>query len=197
MPSTNYVKSNPNAPDLEKKYRPLVIVLSIAVPALVTLLFGIKIEGYDLSFLPPLYASINGIVAILLVLAVIAIKNQNKSLHERLIKFAILGSVLFLLGYVAYHITSDSTLYGDTNKDGLVSKEERNILGAAAYIYYFLLFTHIILSVIVIPFVLFTYLRAWAGHYDRHKKLARYTFPLWLYVAITGVVVYLLISPYY
>ncbi|MDX1349813.1 MAG: DUF420 domain-containing protein [Putridiphycobacter sp.] len=183
--------------DLEKRYKPLVIALSIIIPLAVALLFGIKIEGYNFSFLPPIYATINGIVAILLVSAVIAIKNGNRLLHERLIKLAILGSVLFLVGYVIYHITSDTTYYGDINKDGILTDEERNKLGFSAVVYLFILFTHIILSVVIIPFVLFTYLRAWAGKFDRHKKLAKYTFPLWLYVAITGVVVYLLISPYY
>ncbi len=183
--------------DLEKKYKPLAIVLSIAIPLIVAILFGIKIEGYDLSFLPPIYATINGIVAILLVSAVIAIKNKKKERHEQLIKLAILGSILFLIGYVSYHITSDTTYYGDVNKDGQLSDTERSLLGSAAYVYYFILFTHIILSIIIIPFVLFTYLRAWAGKFESHKKLARYTFPLWLYVAISGVVVYLLISPYY
>ncbi|MFK8044997.1 MAG: DUF420 domain-containing protein [Crocinitomicaceae bacterium] len=183
--------------DLEKKYKPLAIILSIVVPGLVALLFGIKIKGYDFSFLPGIYASINGIVAILLVTAVIAIKNKNKALHERLIRLAILGSVLFLIGYVLYHITSDTTLYGDKNHDGTLADTERQALGFSAYVYYFILFTHIILSIVVIPFVLFTYLRAWAGNYERHKKLAKYTFPIWLYVAITGVVVYLMISPYY
>ncbi|MFK8039131.1 MAG: DUF420 domain-containing protein [Crocinitomicaceae bacterium] len=195
------VKNNPDSLskpiDLEKKYKFLAISLSIVIPIVVAFLFGVKIEGYDLTFLPPIYASINGIVAILLVLAIVAIKNSNRQLHERLIKVAILGSVLFLIGYIVYHITSDSTLYGDFDKDGSLSDDERNTLGAAAYIYYFILFTHIILSIVVIPFVLFTYLRAWAGNFERHKKIARYTFPLWLYVAVTGVVVYLLISPYY
>jgi len=183
--------------DLEKKYKPLAIALSVIVPCLVALLFGIKIKGYDFSFLPGIYATINGIVAILLVFAVIAIKNKKKTLHERLMKFAILGSVLFLLGYVLYHITSDTTLYGDLNKDGILADKERELLGFSAYVYYFILFTHIVLSIVVIPFVLFTYLRAWAGKFERHKKLARYTFPIWLYVAVTGVVVYLMISPYY
>lgn len=183
--------------DIEKKYKPLVIALSIIIPLAVAILFGIKIEGYDFTFLPPIYATINGIVAVLLVSAVIAIKNGNRSLHERFIKLAILGSLLFLIGYVLYHITSDTTYYGDVNKDGILSDEERNALGYAAAVYLFILFTHIILSIIIIPLVLFTYLRAWSGSFDRHKKLARYTFPLWLYVAITGVIVYLLISPYY
>ena len=183
--------------DLDKKYRPIAIILSIIIPLAVAALFSIKIEGYDFSFLPPIYATINGIVAVLLVLAVMAIKNKNRALHERLIKLAILGSVLFLVGYITYHITSDTTFFGDSNKDGVLSDTERDNLGSSAYVYYFILFTHIILSIVIIPFVLFTYLRAWAGKLDKHKALARYTFPLWLYVAVSGVMVYLMISPYY
>lgn len=183
--------------DLEKKYKPIVIILSIAIPLFVALLFGVKIKGYNFSFLPPIYATINVIVAILLVYAILAIKNKNKKLHKRSIKLAVLGSLLFLAGYVTYHITSDNTLYGDINKDGILANTEKNALGITAYVYYFILFTHIILSVTIIPLVLFTYLRGWAEKFDKHKKLARYTFPLWLYVAISGVVVYLMISPYY
>ena len=190
-------KKNIAETNLEKKYKPIIIALSIVIPVAVAFLFGIKIEGYDFSFLPPIYASINGVVAILLVSAVIAIKNKNRKLHERLIKLAILGSALFLIGYVAYHITSSNTLYGDVNKDGVLTDIERNALGSAAYVYYFILFTHIILSVIIIPFVLFTYLRGVLGKFEAHKKLARYTFPLWLYVAVSGVIVYILISPFY
>ena len=190
-------KKNIAQTNLEKKYKPIIIALSIVIPVAVAFLFGIKIEGYDFSFLPPIYASINGVVAILLVSAVIAIKNKNRKLHERLIKLAILGSALFLIGYVAYHITSSNTLYGDVNKDGVLTDIERNALGSAAYVYYFILFTHIILSVIIIPFVLFTYLRGVLGKFEAHKKLARYTFPLWLYVAVSGVIVYILISPFY
>ncbi len=184
--------------ELEKKYKPLVIVLSIAIPVVVAILFSSpKIEGVDLSFLPAVYASINAIVSVLLVLAVIAIKNKNKARHERFIKLAILGSALFLVGYVAYHLTSDATIYGDVDHNGTLSDAEREALGASALVYYFILFTHIILSIVIIPFVLFTYLRGWSGNYTKHKKIARYTFPLWLYVAVTGVIVYLMISPFY
>ena len=169
---------------LEKKYRPLVISLSILVPLVVALLFGMpKIKGVDFSFLPPIYASINGLTAILLVLAVISIKNGNRKRHERLIRYAVLCSILFLIGYIAYHLTSESTHFGGT--------------GASAFIYFFLLISHIVLSVAVIPLVMLTFLKGWTGNLKSHRKLAKITFPIWLYVAVSGVVVYLMISPYY
>lgn len=172
----------------EKKYKTLIIVLSVAIPVVVALLFGVNLRkmGYDvepLSFLPPIYATINGFTAVLLVAAVTAIKRGNQKLHERLIKLCVCCSIAFLGMYVAYHMTSESTVYGG----------EGNI----RYLYYFILISHILLSIIVIPFVLITFVRGIAGAYERHKKLARITYPLWLYVAITGVIVYLMISPYY
>ncbi|MEO4006755.1 MULTISPECIES: DUF420 domain-containing protein [unclassified Flavobacterium] len=173
---------------VEKKYNKWIVVLSVAIPLVVALLFGVNLRklGYDvqpLSFLPPIYATINGITAVLLVAAVWAIKNGKRSLHENLMKVAIACSVAFLAMYVAYHMTSDSTKFGGE--------------GAIRYIYYFILVTHILLSVIIIPFVLITYVRAIAGSFDRHKKIAKITFPMWLYVAVTGVIVYLMIAPYY
>lgn len=164
-------------------YRKVIIAVSIIIPLAVALLFRVKIEGYDFSYLPPIYASINGLTAILLVIAVIAIKNGNRERHERIMKLCIGLSGLFLIMYVLYHMTSDSTAYGGE--------------GALKYFYYFILITHIVLSVAVVPFVLFTFGRALSGNFVRHKALARYTFPIWLYVAITGVIVYLMISPYY
>src|SRR5688500_9776000 len=101
--------------DLEKKYRPWVITASIFIPVAVAALFGIKIDGVDLGFLPPIYASINFVTAIILVVAVVSIKQGKRKLHERLMKLAILCSILFLVGYIAYHITSDPTKYGDIN----------------------------------------------------------------------------------
>ncbi|RZJ81377.1 MAG: DUF420 domain-containing protein [Flavobacterium sp.] len=173
---------------VEQKYNKWIIVLSIAIPLVVAILFGVNLRdlGYDvkpLTFLPPIYATTNGLTAIVLVLAVNAIKNGKRKLHENLMKFAISLSILFLGMYVAYHMTSDSTKFGGE--------------GAIKYIYYFILITHVILSIIIIPFVLVTYVRALAERFDKHKKLARITFPMWLYVAVTGVIVYLMISPYY
>lgn len=164
-------------------YKKLIIAVSIIVPVAVAALFGIKIPGYDFSFLPPIYASINGLTAVLLVAAVVSIKNGNRKLHETLIKICIGLSLVFLVMYILYHMTSDSTPYGGE--------------GRIRYVYFFILITHILLSIIIIPFVLFTFVRAWSGDFVRHKKLAKITFPLWLYVAVTGVVVYLMIAPYY
>jgi len=172
----------------EKKYNKWIVVLSIAIPLLVTALFGINLRdlGFNvqpLTMLPPIYATINGLTAILLVIAVIAIKNKNIVLHENLMTTAVGCSAVFLILYMAYHMTSDSTKFGGE--------------GAIKYIYYFILITHIILSIVIIPFVLITYVRAITGNFERHKKIARITFPLWLYVAVSGVLVYILISPYY
>lgn len=186
----------------EKKYKGIIWVLSIVIPLAVAALFGINLRklGYDvqpLSFLPPIYATINGLTAVLLVWAVSAVKRGNAKLHETLIKLCMVCSSLFLLMYVAYHMTSDSTKFGDVNGDGIRDAKEQLELGFSYYIYTFILITHIVLSVVIIPFVLFTFVRGIAGAYERHKKLARITYPMWLYVAVTGVVVYLMISPYY
>jgi putative membrane protein len=166
------------------KYNKWIVMLSIAIPLVVAVLFGIKIPNVEpLTFLPPIYASINAITAILLVLAVVSIKNKNRKKHEYLMKSAIACSIAFLLMYMAYHMTSDSTSFGG---EGLIK-----------YVYYFILLTHILLSIIIIPFVLITFVRAITNDIERHKKIAKITFPLWLYVAVSGVIVYLMIAPYY
>lgn len=172
----------------EKKYKGIIWTLSIIIPIAVAALFGVNLKklGYDvepLGFLPPIYATINGLTAISLFIAVAAIKKGNVKLHENLIKLCMVFSSAFLIMYVAYHMTSESTKFAGE--------------GTIRYVYYFILVTHIILSVIIIPFVLFTFVRGIAGAYERHKKLARITYPMWLYVAVTGVIVYLMISPYY
>ena len=172
----------------ERKYKKAITALSIIIPIAVAALFGINLRelGFDvepLTFLPPIYATINAITALLLFLAVFAIKKGNKKLHEQLNTAAIVCSLAFLLMYIAYHMTSDSTKFGG---EGLIR-----------YVYYFILITHIVLSVVVIPFVLLTYMRAKLGQFDQHRSIAKKTFPLWMYVAVTGVIVYLMISPYY
>ncbi|HLW42597.1 MAG TPA: DUF420 domain-containing protein [Flavobacterium sp.] len=172
----------------EKKYNIWIWILSITIPVVVAILFSVNLHdlGYDvqpLSFLPPIYAAINGLTAVLLVFAVTAIKRGNQKLHELLVKICIGCSIAFLLMYVAYHMTSVETKFGGE--------------GFVRYMYFFILITHILLSIIIIPFVLVTFVRGISGSYQRHKKLARITYPLWLYVAVTGVIVYLMISPYY
>ena len=166
-----------------KKYNVYIVILSIAIPIVVALMFSVKLDVELPIFLPPVYATINAITSVLLIVAVWAIKNKKRLLHERLMKTAILCSIVFLMMYLAYHMTSDSTKFGGE--------------GAVKYIYLFILLTHILLSIVVIPFVLLTYVKAITKDFEKHKKIAKITFPLWLYVAVSGVVVYVLISPYY
>ncbi|MDA9572568.1 DUF420 domain-containing protein [Flavobacteriaceae bacterium] len=189
------------------KYNIWIIIVSVVVPVVVALLLFIKWDSdlliFDmrspnfvpvillenlpiakpLTFLPPIYAAINGLTAMFLVTAIYYIKKGNRVIHEKLIKVCISLSLAFLVMYIAYHITSDPTKFLGT--------------GFIAYLYYFILISHIILSITVIPFVLVTYVRAITNDFEAHKKIARITFPLWLYVAVTGVVVYIMISPYY
>jgi putative membrane protein len=174
--------------NVDKKYNTLIVFVSVLIPVVVAILFSVKLKDFGidvepLSFLPPIYATINGITAVVLVAAVLAIKKGNRKVHERLMTFAIALSLAFLVMYVAYHMTSDSTKFGGE--------------GWIRFVYFFILISHILLSIAVIPLVLFTYVRALAAKFDQHKKLAKITFPIWLYVAVTGVVVYLMIAPYY
>ncbi|TDI70379.1 MAG: DUF420 domain-containing protein [Bacteroidetes bacterium] len=171
-------------PVSNKKYKVWIWILSIVIPLTVAILFSVKIPGVErMAFLPPIYATINGLTAILLVAAVFQIKKGNRKIHERIMKLCIVLSALFLVMYVTYHMTSDSTSYGG--------------VGVLRYVYFFILISHILLSIGVIPFVLITFVRALNGNFEKHKKIAKITFPIWLYVAITGVIVYLMISPYY
>lgn len=170
--------------EAEKKYNKWIVILSVTIPVVVAILFGVRLPNVEsLSFLPPIYATINGLTAVLLITALWAIKSGKRKLHENIMKTCIALSVMFLVMYVAYHMTSDSTKYGG---EGLMK-----------YVYYSILITHILLSIIIIPFVLITYVRAITKNFERHKKIARITFPLWLYVAVSGVLVYVMISPYY
>ncbi len=168
----------------KNKFTPYIWLISIVIPVVVAILFTVRIPNVaSLSFLPPIYATVNGITTVILLLALKAIKSKNIKLHKNLMKTAIALSLIFLLMYVAYHMTSDSTPYGGE--------------GFIRYVYFFILISHIILSIGIIPMVLFTYVRAFTKQFEDHKKIARYTFPIWLYVAVTGVIVYFMISPYY
>ncbi len=169
---------------INKAYNAIIIVVSILIPVVVAVLSRVRIPNIaPLDMLPPIYAIINGATAILLVVAVIQIKRGNKGKHQVLMKINILLSLLFLIMYIAYHVTSEMAIYGGE--------------GIIRYVYYFILASHIILSGILVPLVLLTYKHAAFGEYLKHRKLAKITFPIWFYVAVTGVVVYLMISPYY
>jgi putative membrane protein len=166
------------------KYGIWINIVSVLIPVVVAILFTVRIPNVEpLSFLPPIYATINGFTALLLILALRAIKSGKRLLHERLMKTCIALSLIFLVMYIAYHMTSDPTPFGGK--------------GAIVYLYYFILVTHILLSIVLIPLVLTSYVRAIQAHFDPHKKISKITFPIWLYVAVTGVVVYLMIEPYY
>lgn len=173
---------------LETKYKKYIVGVSIVIPLVVAVLFSFKLKDIGihvapLSFLPPIYATINGLTAAVLVVAIIAIKNGKRTLHEKLMKFAIALSLAFLVMYVAYHMTAESTKFGGE--------------GVIQFVYFFILISHIFLSVAVIPLVLISYVRALSERFDSHKRIAKITFPIWLYVAVTGVIVYLMIAPYY
>jgi putative membrane protein len=169
----------------ENKFLPLIIAASILIPVVVAILFfAPKIDlGINIGFLPKFNAIINGSTSVLLILGFIAIRNKNIKLHRRLMTSAILLSIIFLLSYVTYHAASESTKFGGE--------------GAIKSIYYFILLSHILLAIAIVPLVLITFVRALSEKFDKHRRIARYTLPLWLYVTITGVIVYLMISPYY
>ena len=179
-----------------------IFIWSVSIIAFLGIAFlsGVKLN-IPVNFDPHIFAAfnavINSIVAILLVLALIAVKSKRYVLHKRIMLTAIILSVLFLISYVCHHLLSGETKFGDMNHDGIVSLDEKNLAGSLRYIYYFILITHIPLAGIILPFILFTAYRALSGDYQKHKKLARITWPVWFYVAISGVAVYLLISPYY
>ena len=173
-----------NASKSTLKYKNWIILVSIAIPVVVAFLFRIRLENVkSLSFLPPIYASVNGYTAIILLVALWAIKNRKINLHEQMMKTAIGLSLAFLIMYVAYHITSDPTPFGGE--------------GAIKTVYYIILISHIVLSVAIIPLVLISFVRGISQQFTQHRKIARITFPIWLYVTITGVIVYYMISPYY
>jgi putative membrane protein len=185
----------------EKNLTLPIIIVSIAIPlavAAIILIPGIKISfGFNTHALPLFHALLNSSTAILLIASLYFIKNKQIKAHKTANLIAVALSAVFLVSYVIYHSSNPSTLYGDTNHDGLLSSDEKLQAGALRYVYYFILITHIFLSAVIIPFVLFTLQRAYQEKFDKHRKLAKITWPMWLYVAVTGVIVYVMISPYY
>jgi putative membrane protein len=180
--------------------RTLILTVSFVVFAVVVILTRYKLEvnlGFDIHIFAKANAVINAIVAVLLLGALIAIKQRNIHLHKRLMLTAIFFSILFLVTYIAHHLLAGETKFGDANLDGILSDAERAAVGSMRVIYVIILLTHIFLAAVILPFILFTAYRALIGEFDRHKKLARITWPIWFYVAVTGPIVYLMVSPYY
>ena len=169
----------------ERKINALIIGVSILIPAIIAVLFYTPVfkSEFKISFLPKFHAMLNSGVAVLLLTGVFFIKKKNTTAHRFCMVGALILSTIFLLSYVTYHSSAESTSFGGE--------------GFLKYVYYFILLTHIVLAAVILPLVLFTVTRALQGNFERHKKIARWTFPLWLYVAVSGVLVYILISPYY
>jgi putative membrane protein len=192
--------SRPPREELSKKLGIVAWILTAAVLALVGLMRRVKIplpEGMDLSFLPPFHAAVNAAAAVVLVIAFIAVMKGRIALHRRMIMMAMGLSVLFLLSYVAYHFTSNEVKFGDVNLDGFVDDTERARVGGLRTVYLLLLASHIILAAVSLPFILFTFIAGWTNRFTAHRRLARWVFPIWLYVAITGPVCYWMLRPYY
>jgi putative membrane protein len=184
----------------DKQARLLIFSASIVVFAAVVLLGKFKVAvspGFNVHLFALANAVINSGVALLLLAGLIAVKQKRYVLHKKIMLAAIVLSVLFLVSYIAHHLLAGETKFGDTNHDGILSDSEKLKAGAVRSLYYLILLTHIPLAAIILPFILFTAYRALTGEYAAHKKLARITWPIWFYVALTGVAVYLLISPYY
>ena len=185
----------------DKTYLPIIWVLSVAIPVVVALLLFMPKSGslgdLNVSFLPQLNAILNTATAVMLIAGFIAIKNQKQELHKTFMMSAFALSSVFLICYVAYHFLEPSTKFGDIDANGVVDATELAAVGAMRMVYLIILLTHILLATAVVPLVLFSIYFAMSGQLPRHKKIVKWTYPIWLYVAITGPIVYLMISPYY
>jgi len=179
----------------------LIGIFSVVVFAVVVLLGNFKLTvnlGFNVHLFATLNAFLNTCTAFLLVFALFVVKiSKNYALHKRMMVTCLILSVVFLVSYIAHHLLAGEAKFGDANHDGIVSDIEKQQVGNLRYVYYTILSTHIFLASVILPFILFTAYRGLTGEYAKHKKLARITWPLWFYVAVTGPVVYFLISPYY
>lgn len=178
----------------------LIGIFSLVVFIVVVLLGKYKLEvdlPFDIHIFATINAFVNATIAVVLVAALVAVKKKNYELHKKFMMTALVLSILFLLSYIAHHLLAGEAKYGDTNHDGLVDDAEKLAAGTMRMVYYVILITHIILAAIILPFILFTAYRGLTSEFPAHKKLARITWPLWFYVAVTGPIVYFMISPFY
>ena len=184
----------------DKTAKVIIWIVSLVVFSAVAFLAKFKLQtdlGFNVHVFAKFNAFINTTVAILLIAGLVAVKQKNYELHKKIMLSAIVLSVLFLLSYICHHLLAGDTKFGDINHDGILSDNEKSAVGSLRIIYYTILITHIPLAAIILPFILFTAYRSLIGEYEKHKKLARITWPVWFYVAVTGVIVYIMISPYY
>ena len=184
----------------DKKAYWLIGIFSVIVFAVVVSLGQINLKisvGFDVHIFAKINAVLNSFVAVLLITALMAVKNGQYTLHKKMMLAAMVLSILFLVSYITHHLLAGDSKFGDINHDGLLSDDEKLQAGSMRIVYYLLLVTHIILASLILPIILFTAYRGLTGEYAAHKRLAKYTWPLWLYVAVTGPVVYLMIRPFY
>ncbi len=172
------------------------LVVFVAVVALGQFKLPVQ-TGFDVHIFAKINAVINSAVALLLITALVAIKKGKYLLHRNLMMGAMFLSVLFLVSYIAHHLLAGEAKFGDLDHDGILSVDEKLKVSGLRTVYLLLLATHIVLAAVILPFILFTAYRALTSEWPAHRKLAKYTWPLWLYVAVTGPIVYFLISPYY
>lgn len=190
----------PSLPKNDKQARWLIAIFSVVVFTAVVVLGKVKLDvslNFDVHIFATINAFINGVIAVLLVAALIMVKQKNYLAHKRIMMAALLLSIAFLVSYILHHLLAGEAKFGDTDHDGLVSEAEKLAVGGMRMVYFIILITHIFLAAIILPFILFTAYRGLTGEYAQHRKIAKITWPLWFYVAVTGPVVYLMISPYY
>lgn len=190
----------PVLPKSDRNARIVIFSVSIIIFVAVVILSKFKLDvhlGFDIHVFAKINAVINTLVSVLLIAGLYTAKRRNFIAHRGVMMTAIGLSVLFLLSYIAHHLLAGETRFGDSNLNGVVDAAELAAVGKLRLVYFVLLITHILLAAIILPFILFTAYRALTGEYQKHRKLARYTWPLWLYVSLTGPIVYLMISPYY
>jgi len=184
----------------DKKAYWLIGIFSVVVFLAVSVLTKIKLNvdlGFDVHLFAAFNAFVNATIAVLLVAALVAVKNGKYQLHKQIMMAALILSILFLVSYIAHHLLAGEAKFGDADHNGIVTEEEKVAVGGMRIIYFVILVTHIILAAVILPFILFTAYRALTAEFPLHKKLAKITWPLWFYVAVTGPIVYWMIKPFY
>ncbi len=185
----------------DKKYNRIIIAIGIIIPiAVAVLLFAPNkmLQATDwVKALPELNAVINSMTTLLLLGALVAIRKKKIGLHKSLMTTAFVLGAIFLVSYIIYHASVPSVKFGDVNGDGTLSSDEMMTIGSMRYVYLFVLLSHILLSIVVVPFVLYAFYYSLTGKFEKHRKIVKYTFPIWLYVSVTGVITFFMISPYY
>lgn len=188
-------------PESEKSIKAIVWIISIAIPLVVGTLILIpqtgRLGNFDVSWLPGLNATFNSLTSLCLLIAFYFIKVKNIKWHKRFMISAFILSTLFLISYILYHFQSQPTRFGDVDHNGVVDAFEKADVGIWRLIYFLILVTHVVLAAVILPFILLTFFYSLSNQIEKHRKIVRFTFPVWLFVAISGVVVYYMIRPYY